>query len=294
MIRKGKEILFLNSIKLKNSFGPLIYYYFQNKSIFLYYSDFNSNWGDAVNKFFIESIAGRKVISSKRVYNLLGRHEITGIGSILSSDLSNKIIWGSGFIKPPSTYIQPPIKILALRGKLSGKLLESSGIEDPGIYGDPALLFPEVYLPRIHKKYSIGIIPHYTELKRFKENQDFINSKDIKIISPLVSNSNFLEMVNLINECEIIFSSSLHGLILADAYKIPSLRFSFKDNSIIGGDFKFEDYYSGVGIESHDKFVMGSISDFSKQEIYRRANLKNIDFNASLLKNSLLNFIDEK
>ena len=43
----------------------------------------------------------------------------------------------------------------------------------------------------------------------------------------------------------IILSSSLHGLILSDAYGIPNLWISVSNN-IIGGDFKFLDYFSGV------------------------------------------------
>lgn len=43
--------------------------------------------------------------------------------------------------------------------------------------------------------------------------------------------------------CKCILSSSLHGLIFADALGIPNRRIVLSDE-IIGGDLKFDDYYS--------------------------------------------------
>ena len=54
------------------------------------------------------------------------------------------------------------------------------------------------------------------------------------------------DVVRDISTCEAIVSSSLHGLIVADALEIPNVRVSFHGR-LKGGDFKFEDYASGVG-----------------------------------------------
>jgi pyruvyltransferase len=43
--------------------------------------------------------------------------------------------------------------------------------------------------------------------------------------------------------CKVILSSSLHGLICADAYRKPRLRLVL-GNRLQGGDFKFMDYHS--------------------------------------------------
>ena len=45
--------------------------------------------------------------------------------------------------------------------------------------------------------------------------------------------------------CEYVISSSLHGLILAEAYHIPTLWATFSDN-INGGTFKYMDYYKSI------------------------------------------------
>ena len=55
-------------------------------------------------------------------------------------------------------------------------------------------------------------------------------------------------MIDEICSCNYIISSSLHGLILADAYGIPNLWISVSDK-VKGVDCKFADYFSGVGRE---------------------------------------------
>ena len=49
----------------------------------------------------------------------------------------------------------------------------------------------------------------------------------------------------MICQCEMTASSSLHGLIVSDAYHVPNVWICLNSETG-GGEFKFKDYYAGV------------------------------------------------
>src|SRR5690606_11417433 len=126
--------------------------------------------------------------------------------------------------------------------------------------GDPALLLPKLYMPNSElRKYKIGIIPHYVD-----KNNDFFNRAVpdwIKVID--IENPNYKDFVDDLIGCEVVISSSLHGLIIADAYGIPSVWARFS-NMIYGGDFKFHDYFLSVGREVNSPVIMSSDIQYNK------------------------------
>lgn len=259
--------------------------YLLNDTILTKYWDWSQNWGDAVNPFIISKLTGKEVLSSNVIFNFLKKKELLGIGSIISGNLSNKIIWGSGVISADTKISAGPLKVLALRGRLSLRKLADVGVNCE-IFGDPVLLFPELYPQmQVQKKFKFGLVPHFKEKNsRLIENIIKLNDPSILILDPC---SDIFKFVNDILSCENIISSSLHGLILAEAYGIPTLRYVDSD-VILGGDFKYDDYYSGVGISKHDilKFN-GAPKDFI--DGFKMASQKDLKFNGSQLKASLLN-----
>ena len=97
------------------------------------------------------------------------------------------------------------------------------------MYGDPVLLMPKIYNPLQSIKYDLGIIPHHIDENNINLLRIINNSKiKVKIIS-LVTYPNWKSVIDDICECNFIVSSSLHGLILADAYNIPNSWVSFSD-----------------------------------------------------------------
>jgi hypothetical protein len=80
----------------------------------------------------------------------------------------------------------------------------------------------------------------------------FDTGSDLKIIDPRRYPG---DVIQDIAECEYIASSSLHGLIVADSLGIPCVRILLSEGIILGGDFKFNDYYSSVGIQHEKLFV---------------------------------------
>ena len=64
-----------------------------------------------------------------------------------------------------------------------------------------------------------------------------------------------------VSECEHIISTSLHGLIVAQAYGIPVgwAVMSTSETQIPGGNTKFEDYFASVGLKDVEPFDLAGI-----------------------------------
>lgn len=225
----------------------------------------SGNFGDLLSKYVVECLSGKKVES----YNKKdGKPHLDAIGSILGRDeiCNGPYVWGSGFLSyTPSwkiwfvmlrqffrgKYASPVF--FAVRGQKSWEILHKAGFDCPKIFGDPGLLLPTLYFPQqIEKKYKIGVICHWKheKLKNFLPPE----RNDVKHISIERTYSNITSFIDELLSCEVIFSSSLHGLILANAYKVPAVRFTVCGASIhkneLMEDFKFEDYLSGLRFQS--------------------------------------------
>ena len=294
MNKEIKSYLYKHYRKSKNLISNDNFSYLLEKdSILVHFYDFSKNWGDYINRFLFEEISGKKVVSAKRVYNWKKKEVFFGVGSILQRNLSNSVIWGSGFVKPISRIENKPKKVLALRGVLSAEIFHDSNIELNKVYGDPALLFSEIYKPTLNSEFKLGVIPHYTEMNFFAKHYKFFIKNNINIINPLVSGNDHYQFIDEILKCENIVSSSLHGLIIADTYSIPSSRFVFEKNEIQGGDFKYSDYYSGVGIKDFNTIRINSSSPNNFLGLEQDAEKKILSFSPEILRDSLINhFLD--
>lgn len=231
-------------ITLEHAIYNTFYYTFSNHDFILttWYNQKSKNWGDALNPVIINLLTGKKVIHYRRFFNFMKKDKYSVIGSILGEfNTNNLVIWGSGFISEDSKLKKKPKHICAVRGPLSRDLIMNQNLNCPEIYGDPALLYPLFYKPQYEKKYKIGIIPHYID-----QQNDLLNKystyDSVKIIDVF---SNINSFIDDICQCQIIASSSLHGLIASDTYGIPSIWIEFS-NKVIGNGFKFHDYFASV------------------------------------------------
>lgn len=203
------------------------------------------NFGDDLNYYMLLELTGKKIINYNDIYIHKAIHYCC-IGSILDSLANSRsIIWGAGFILDETTIKENPLKVCAVRGKLSRKRLVSLGVDCPPIYGDPVLLLPLVYTPVNRKrKFVLGMIPHVDDLDNPMIFDLASKYKDVKIIK-LNKYKHWHNIIDEINQCEYIISSSLHGLIVADAYGIPNTWVEFSEKTL-WQRFKFQDYYSSV------------------------------------------------
>ena len=209
----------------------------------------HTNFGDDLNLYLLSALSKRKIVfyDYSIVCKLFHKKRILAIGSILGEWIDNNcIIWGAGsqLDCECAPHVNPIIK--AVRGPKTRDWLIKSGMQCPETYGDPALLLPRIYKPNITTRNNIGIIPHILD-ENSEELSIFLeHHKNIKVIS-LKGYRKWKDVINELCSCQMIISSSLHGLILSDAYNIPNIWVKIK-YSLGGKDyFKYNDYFASVG-----------------------------------------------
>lgn len=225
---------FLRSLNYKES----DYIATDDDSLKLFWWNGQVNLGDVINLELVKTLSKKKV---EWVPNNYSQEFNTCIGSVLQLANNHTTVWGSGYISEAARSPKKPKMVCAVRGPKTRQLLLAQGVECPEVYGDPALLAPMLFPINEMKKYELGIIPHFVDKKAAFFQQQFPDN--IKIID--IETDDVNQFLSEVNQCEKIISSSLHGVILADAYGIPAHRVKFS-NDISGGDFKFEDYYLSV------------------------------------------------
>ncbi len=206
-------------------------------------------------------------------------------GSILNINVANAIVWGCG-LDTSTDLIPEKREILAVRGRLTGDILKSKGIQFNQVYGDPCLLLPRVYKPEIAKVWKLGIIPHVNDIKylydKLKMNDKELEMYGIKIID---IRDDVESVIRNILSCRNVISSSLYGLMVSHAYFIPCEWVKFT-SLVKGDDFKFLDYFSSIQSDKRgfidlrlDKLTIELLTALSNYN-NAQAPLLNIDLNA--------------
>jgi pyruvyltransferase len=244
----------------------------QNNKVSAYWWVGVPNFGDIITPLLL------KYYNYTPVHSSIGNAQLVSTGSILNMlpEDYEGIILGSGFINDTCKRRFEKAKVLALRGKYTKKLL---GIESDIALGDPGLLASDTVKHRQNKKYVLGIIPHYVDSDNIKiMNLKKKYPKEIIVIDVKEQPEKVLE---IIDSCNYIISSSLHGIIVADSFNIPTAWMSLSDK-VVGNGFKFYDYNSAIsanqmpvsitGLESLNSLI-GLTIQKPKEEIIRSKEL---------------------
>ena len=196
------------------------------------------NLGDFLSSVVVDYCCRKNNIKinnkTSRTYNLYA------IGSLLLMGHQSATVWGSGlpykpFLSKTITHysILRKLDIRLVRGPLTQAELVKLGHDCPNIYGDPALIMPFIYNPTCRKiSNEYGVIPHYSMENKVEQYFDRDN-----IIS--MRTNNYKRVINRICTCSRIITSSLHGMILAEAYGVPVVLVSDRPKPLL---FKYEDY----------------------------------------------------
>jgi pyruvyltransferase len=161
------------------------------------------------------------------------------------------IILGSGLINEQSRRFARA-RVFSVRGTLTRDCL---GLPVGTPLGDPGLLASIVFERRPAIRYALGIIPH------------FVDAEDERILRICQGASEDVRLIDVkrppeqvfadIRSCERIVSSSLHGLVVADAFRIPCGWMVLSDK-VLGHGFKFRDYHSALGIQRTPLTLFGT------------------------------------
>ena len=245
------------------------------------------NWGDDLNYYFLQELTGRPVVMyhNFKLAKWLHLKNYLCIGTLLDAvNYANAqtIVLGSGVSGQERSFINPK-NILTIRGKKTKEFCDRYGVSCPEIYGDLALLLPLIYkasppaLPHregASKKYRLGIIPHVVDLHHPVIEEIKEKHADEILIIDLAHYKKWTDIIDQICSCERILSSSLHGLIVSDAYQILNCWIKLS-GKIPGGYFKYFDYASSVKRDFTKPFKIESLTDIHKitDNNFERADL---------------------
>ena len=207
------------------------------------------NYGDLLSIYIVARVSGSAVQfynapKAQKSWFVRQRRYLMAIGSIMTYTQPKAQVWGCGIISRQDQF--QDAQFYAVRGPLSRKRILELGYSCPEVYGDPALLLPHFYKNNTIKKHKLGIIPHYVDYDKVQAWYE--NDEQVQIIDLLTADA--LKTTDEIRACDRIISSSLHGVIVAQAYGIPAIWVRFSDK-LSGDNVKFEDYFLSVGIKPY-------------------------------------------
>lgn len=221
---------------------PIFLFPEEGLPLFYWQEDKLANFGDLLSRVLVERIVNGPV----RCYTKKGKNQdkkLLAIGSILYFAHEDDVIWGSGVngkTADKQFYDLKHLDVRAVRGPITRRFLkEELGIDCPEVYGDPGLLFPYLF-PEFKRKenpkYDFIIIPHYSDAQYFLKS-DYENV--------VYTSEPWKEIIDKILDSRFVIASSLHAVIIAEAYGIPARLLRITD-SRHNHFLKYKDYYLGT------------------------------------------------
>lgn len=249
----------------------------ESDCINVFWWDGKPNFGDVIGPWLVSEITQKTPINGRSIKR--SSPPIMTVGSILNMlEQDGTVVWGSGLMNNLSEQAAARLRCLdnvsvrAVRGKLTrSELIKKLDWEVPEIYGDPALLLPRFFPVRkisSDKAKRIAVVPHYVHTGYFKN----LESESIDVIDV---HDGMERVVRQIANSSVCISTSLHGLIIAQAYGVPWVWVRVVDNRLGGDTFKFRDFFSTLdssAVSSID-VAKGDIGKLNFDEVAKSASL---------------------
>jgi hypothetical protein len=199
------------------------------------------NFGDAINPLVVSHMAGRVV-----EHQGPRKADMFAIGSMLQvvkrahkepREKGPVVVWGTGLLNPVFGHdFLDNVDLALVRGPVTAALLK----RELKRFGDPGLLINEVLPFEGTRTDRIGIVPHYTMLEDEALAAFIASDPAYLLIDP---RGDAAKVCLQIASCAHVFASSLHGLIVADAYGVPNCWIAPRGQSWL----KYLDYAASVG-----------------------------------------------
>lgn len=200
----------------------------------------HQNFGDALNPWVIERLIGR----TPRTARSSDTGKMLAIGSILSHAKAGDVVWGSGLngkvLDAKGQILLPKqpekIRFHAIRGPLTAKLIARAGGSVPEVFGDPGILVRKWVKPS-EKRNGIVLLPHFSDLEYCLHSGMTEEMTILRVDQPIE------QLIQAINGAERLLTSSLHGIIVAEALQVPVTFFRMSQEEVL---FKYEDYFAST------------------------------------------------
>jgi pyruvyltransferase len=198
------------------------------------------NFGDAISPLVLSHVSGRNVVHAG-----VHKAEVWGIGSLLQvvkrayptkKDM-RPTVWGTGLLHPVNgTAFSKHVNIALVRGPITATLLDL----EVSRFGDPGLVISDVWPHDRAPNGKIGIVPHHSLMDDLVLAALLDSDPKYQLIDP---RGPAQDVCAAIAACDHVFASSLHGLIVADAYGVPNTWLAPIGQSRL----KYLDYAAAVG-----------------------------------------------
>lgn len=228
-------------------------------TIKLYYWREQPNFGDKLSPFLVSRLARDAVEFTDDIYDA----DLVAVGSHLQrinrpQDMCG-MIWGTGHMMGdiPTKYdfwAMTDGIVSCVRGDMSRCFW---GLPARVPVGDPGLLVPRFIPARVKARTRAVFIPHWQHEKYFSLLRTKIFERsDFEYVSPL---SDTVHVAESISSASCVISSSLHAIIVADAYGVPSVWVMPRrlEESPVAGQilFKYLDYFSSIPMSRLPCFI---------------------------------------
>jgi hypothetical protein len=163
------------------------------------------------------------------------------VGSIAHKLAAGDVLCGIGCKDTPMPEVDPQsVLIHGVRGPITAEALHKAGFDVSTIqwHGDPGLQIAKMLKPISAKRGRVIFIPHYRERGILRDKiPAWMHMVDI--------DNDPLAVGREIMRAELVYSSSLHGIVFAHALGRPVVMVEPATKEPL---LKFEDYFLGVGL----------------------------------------------